>query len=75
MIAKEKLVEYVNAIEDLNHQMDELKDSRKEIFDEIKNTGFDTKIIRKIIAIRAKDPDELAEEEQLIQVYMDALEN
>lgn len=45
----------------------------KEVFAEAKGEGFDTKILRKVLSIRAKDAATLQEEEALIDLYMAAL--
>ena len=43
------------------------------MFLEAKGSGFDVKIIKKILAMRKKDAAEIAAEQALISVYMDAL--
>lgn len=45
----------------------------KEVYAEAKGNGFDTGIIRKVIAIRKKDRAKLQEEEALIDLYMAAV--
>jgi uncharacterized protein (UPF0335 family) len=44
-----------------------------EIYREAKSNGFDTKIIKKIVAMRKKDPNKLAEEQAIMDTYMAAL--
>jgi len=44
-----------------------------EIYKEAKANGFDTKIIKKIVAMRKKDANKLAEEQAIMDVYMAAL--
>jgi uncharacterized protein (UPF0335 family) len=48
-------------------------DDLKEIFAEAKGTGFDTKVMRKVIALRKRKPDDIAEEEAIIDMYRNAL--
>jgi uncharacterized protein (UPF0335 family) len=48
-------------------------DDLKEIFAEAKGTGFDTKVMRKVIALRKRKPDDIAEEEAIIDMYRSAL--
>ena len=45
----------------------------KEVFSEAKATGFDVKILRKVIALRKVDPDQREETRSLIDTYMHAL--
>lgn len=45
----------------------------KEVYSEAKANGFDTKILRKVIALRKKEAAERAEEEAMLEVYMNAL--
>ena len=45
----------------------------KEVFAEAKGNGFDTKIIRKVVALRKRDRAKRQEEEALIDLYMTAL--
>ena len=45
----------------------------KEVFSEAKATGFDVKILRKVIALRKVDPAQREETRSLIDTYMHAL--
>jgi uncharacterized protein (UPF0335 family) len=45
----------------------------KEVYAEAKGTGFDIKILRKVISLRKKEVSERQEEEALIDVYLAAL--
>ena len=45
----------------------------KEVFSEARATGFDVKILRKVIALRKMDPAVRDETRNLIDVYMHAL--
>jgi len=65
------LVKFVQRVENIDDQVDALKDDRKEVFAEAKAAGFDVKIMRKVIARRKRDKAELAEEDSLIAVYED----
>jgi len=40
---------------------------------EAKGRGYDTKVIRKVIALRKRKPDEIAEEEAIMDMYKAAL--
>jgi uncharacterized protein (UPF0335 family) len=40
---------------------------------EAKARGYDTAIMRKVIALRKRTPDDIAEEDALLETYMSAL--
>jgi uncharacterized protein (UPF0335 family) len=50
-----------------------LAEDIKDVYAEAKGNGFDTKIIRKIIALRKRDRAELDEEETILELYLHAL--
>lgn len=69
-----------NQLQSIVERIEKLEDDRallagdiKEIYAEAKGNGFDPKIIRKIIAMRKKDAETRAEEEELLATYMAAL--
>lgn len=68
-----QLQSLVDRIERLASERAELADDIKEVYAEAKSGGFDTKIMRKVIARRKRDKAELAEEEEMIEAYMRAL--
>jgi uncharacterized protein (UPF0335 family) len=72
-IAQGQLKSLVDRIERLNEEKDALAIDIRETYAEAKGNGFDTKILRKIIAMRKKDAVEREEEQALIDVYMSAL--
>src|SRR3546814_15327956 len=63
----------VARIEVLEEEKKALADDIKEVYAEAKAHGFDVKILRQVIRLRKLDRAELAEQESLLQVYMDAL--
>lgn len=72
-IAANQLRQFVERIERLEEEKKALQEDIKEVYSEAKGRGFDIKILRKVIAIRKKDQDELSEEEALMDVYLRAL--
>ena len=48
-------------------------DDIKEVFAELKGTGFDTKAVRTLIRLRKKDQAERQEEEAILDLYTAAL--
>lgn len=63
----------VERIEREEEQRAEIAVGIKEIYLEGKSAGYDMKILRKIIAIRKKDPAARAEEASLMESYMNEL--
>lgn len=72
-IAAEHLKQIVERIERLEEEKAEVTEQIKEVYAEAKGTGFDTKTLRKIVALRKKDPDERSEEEAMLDLYLSAL--
>jgi len=73
-ISGNKLRQYIERIEHLEDQKAVIAADVKEVFAEAKNEGFDLKILRQVLRIRKIDKDELLEQEELISIYMNALE-
>jgi len=63
----------IEVIERLIADANDTKTLIKEAFDSAKGAGFDTKVLRKLIALRKRDKDDLAEEEAILDLYKSAL--
>ncbi len=72
-IAANQLKSFVERIERLEEEKRALAEDIKEVYSEAKGRGFDVKILRKVIALRKRDSQELDEEEALMDVYLRAL--
>lgn len=75
--ASNSVVSLLSSIEIIEGMKDEQRDLAERIKEEkarIKGMGFDTKIVNKVLARRARKPDEVAEEDDLIGRYEDSLE-
>lgn len=70
---QELLLSIVQRIETLNKQSEEIAADVKEIYKEALAQGFDPKYIKKCIALRKKDKDEVEEEDELLAMYRNAL--
>lgn len=71
--AQTQLKSVVERVERLDQERSEIAEQIKEVLSEAKGNGFDTKIIRKVVAIRKKDRAKRQEEEALIDLYLGAL--
>lgn len=65
---------FVERIEQVENEIKELNEAKKEIFSEAKGEGFDVKILKEIIKLRKQDQDERDEHETLLDVYMRAMD-
>jgi uncharacterized protein (UPF0335 family) len=72
-VAADQLKSFIERIERLEEEKAGLAGDIREVYAEAKGNGFDTKIVRKIIAIRKKDFAERREEEAILDLYMQAL--
>jgi uncharacterized protein (UPF0335 family) len=72
-VAGQELRQFVERFERLDAEKKDLADAQKEVMAEAKGRGYDTKVIRKVIAIRKRDANDLAEEEAVMEMYMAAL--
>lgn len=72
-IAAGELKAYIERIERLEEEKAALAGDLRDVYTEAKANGFDTKIMRKIVALRKKDHAERKEEEALMDLYLEAL--
>lgn len=63
----------VERIERLEEDKAAIAADIKEVYAEAKANGFDTKILRKLIAARKKEAAEREEEQSMLDLYMSAL--
>ena len=66
---------FVERIEHLDTELQELNESKKEVFAEAKAEGFDVNILKEIIKLRKEDKNERDERETLLDMYMRAMES
>lgn len=71
--AQAKLKSLVERIERLNEDAAAVRSDIKEVFAEAKGEGFDAKILRKVIRLRAQDAAKRQEEEALVELYLTAV--
>ena len=73
-VTADELRQFVERFEQLESEKKDIAEQQKELLAEARGRGYDTKIMRKVIALRKRKPDEIAEEEAVLQLYMNALE-
>lgn len=72
-ISAEQLRLLIERIERLEEEKKGLNDDIKDVYSEAKSTGFDTKTMRRIIALRKMDKAARDEQDALIETYRNAL--
>ncbi|MEM9470663.1 MAG: DUF2312 domain-containing protein [Pseudomonadota bacterium] len=71
--AQGQLRSLIERIERLEEEKKAIAADIKEIYGEAKSSGFDTKIMRKVVSLRKKDTAERQEEEAILDLYLSAL--
>lgn len=71
--AADELRAFIERYEQLELEKKTIADAMKEVMAEAKGRGYDVKVLRKVIAIRKRDKDDLAEEEAILEMYKAAL--
>ena len=64
---------FIERIERLDVEKKDLADQQKEVLAEVKSRGYDTKALRKLVALRKMDPQEVSESEAVLEMYKDAI--
>ncbi|WP_421790189.1 DUF2312 domain-containing protein [Hyphobacterium sp.] len=72
--ARDQLKAFVARIERLEEDKQQVMTDMKEVYAEAKAMGYDTKILRRVIALRKIDRNERQETEALLELYMGAVE-
>lgn len=68
-----ELRQFIERVERLEEEKKEVSEQIKEVFAEIKGRGFDVKAIRQILRERKQDPNDIAEQEAIIDMYKSAI--
>lgn len=72
-VTAEELRQFVERFERLEIEKKDISDQQKEVMAEAKSRGYDTRIMRKIVSLRKRDLEEVAEEEAVLSMYKTAL--
>lgn len=71
--AKEQLRSIIERVERLEEEKKVISDDIKDVFTEAKSQGYCVKALRTIVRMRKQDAGERAEQEQMLEIYMQAL--
>lgn len=69
----DRLRSLIERIERLEEEKKGIADDIKDVYNEAKATGYDAKIMRKIVALRKMKPDDMREMAALLETYKNAL--
>lgn len=72
-VAADELRQFIEQFEQLEAEKKDVAERQKELMAEAKARGYDTKVMRKVIALRKRDQDDIAEEEAILEMYKAAL--
>ena len=72
-VAAGELKAFIERIERLEEEKKALAGDLRDVYTEAKSQGFDTKVMRKIVALRRRDHAERKEEEAIMDLYLEAL--
>lgn len=72
-VTADELRNFIERFEQLAAEKADIADQQKEVMAEANGRGYDTKAIRKLIALRKRKPDDIAEEEAILEMYKQAL--
>ena len=68
-----ELRQFIETFERLDCEKADISEQQKEVMAEAKARGYDTKVIKRIIAIRKRDAEDVAEEDAVLALYKEAL--
>ena len=71
--APEELLDLIEKIEGVEEEMRRMRGDRSEFYAVAKSRGYDTRTMKKLVALRKRDPKDLAEEEALLEAYKKSL--
>jgi uncharacterized protein (UPF0335 family) len=71
--AAEDLRLFLERIERLETEKKGISDDIRDVYAEAKGNGWDTKTMRRLIALRKLDPDARAEQQALLETYAKAI--
>ena len=72
-VTADELRQFIERAETLAAEKRDIAEQEKELFAEAKGRGYDTRVMRKVIALRKRKPDDIAEDEAVLEMYKAAL--
>jgi len=72
-VTADELRQFIERFERLEVEKKDIAEQQKEVKAEAKARGYDVKVMMKIIAERKRNPDDISEEEAVLEMYREAL--
>jgi uncharacterized protein (UPF0335 family) len=72
-VTADELRQFIERYERLEMEKKDIADQQKEVMAEAKGRGYDTKVLRKLVTMRKREPNDIAEEEAVLELYKEAL--
>ena len=72
-IARERLKSFIERIENLEEEKSALTADVREVYSEAKGIGLDIKTLRQIVRLRKLDSSDRQQQEELLDLYKNAL--
>ena len=72
-VTADELRQFIERYEQLESEKKDVAEQQKELMAEAKGRGYDTRVLRKVVGLRTRKPDDIAEEEAVLELYKAAL--
>jgi uncharacterized protein (UPF0335 family) len=72
-VTADELRQFIERYEQLEAEKKDVTENQKELMAELKGRGYDGKVVKKVIALRKRTPEDIAEEEAIMEMYKAAL--
>ena len=72
-VTADELRQFIEQYEQLESEKKDVRERQKEVMQEAKSRGYDTKVMKKVVALRKRTSDDVAEEEAVLEIYKSAL--
>ena len=72
-VTADELRQFIERYEHLEAEKKDIADQQKEVMAEAKGRGYDVRVIKKLVALRKREPQDVSEEEAILQLYREAL--
>ena len=72
-VSGKRLKSFIERVERLEEERAGLSEDLKEVYAEAKGTGFEPRIMRRIVKLRKMDVEKRREEDELMELYKSAI--
>lgn len=72
-VTADELRQFIERYEQLESEKSDITEQQRELMAEAKGRGYDTTVMRQVIALRKRKPDQVAEQEAVLELYKAAL--